>query len=125
MSNLTMTGKILKVLEVEKGTSKAGKDWQKINFILSTGNEYNPEVAFQIFGEEKVENFIKYNKVGQVVDVSFNVSSREYNGKYFHNLDAWKIFKSDAAELKTQEKEPLGDIESYSENLGGGNDLPF
>ena len=53
MSDLTMTGKILKILEVEKGTSKAGKDWQKINFVLSTGSEYNPEVAFQIFGEGK------------------------------------------------------------------------
>ena len=120
MSDLTMTGKILKILEVEKGTSKAGKDWQKINFVLSTGSEYNPEVAFQIFGEEKVANFIKYNKVGQVVDVSFNISSREYNGKYFHNLDAWKIFKSDAAEPN---QSPLKEVEL--EKASAEDDLPF
>lgn len=120
MSDLTMTGKILKILEVEKGTSKAGKDWQKINFVLSTGNEYNPEVAFQIFGEEKVANFIKYNKVGQVVDVSFNISSREYNGNYFHNLDAWKIFKSDAAEPN---QAPLKEVEL--EKASAEDDLPF
>lgn len=120
MSDLTMTGKILKILEVEKGTSKAGKDWQKINFVLSTGNEYNPEVAFQIFGEEKVANFIKYNKVGQVVDVSFNISSREYNGNYFHNLDAWKI--------KPLIAEPPSQGESLqAADLGSSNDdgLPF
>jgi hypothetical protein len=120
MSDLTMTGKILKVLEVEKGTSKAGKDWQKINFVLSTGSEYNPEVAFQIFGEERVESFIKYNKVGQVVDVSFNISSREYNGKYFHNLDAWKIFKSDSAEPN---QAPLKEVEL--EKASAEDDLPF
>ena len=98
MSDFKMTGEILKIMEVEKGTSKAGKDWQKVNFVLATGNEYNPEVAFQIFGDEKVENFIKFNKVGQTVDVNFNVSSREFNGKYYHNLDAWKVFKASTDE---------------------------
>lgn len=109
MSDLKMTGEILKVLEVEKGTSKAGKEWQKVNFVLSTGNDYNPEVAFQIFGEEKVENFLKFNKVGQKVDVSFNLSSREYNGRYFHNLDAWKVFK---AEDSVAEEGPAEDVNS-------------
>ena len=109
MSDLKMTGEILKVLEVEKGTSKAGKEWQKVNFVLSTGNDYNPEVAFQIFGEEKVENFLKFNKVGQKVDVSFNLSSREYNGRYFHNLDAWKVFK---AEDSVAEEGPKEDVNS-------------
>ena len=98
MNDFKMTGEILKIMEVEKGTSKAGKAWQKVNFVLATGNEYNPEVAFQIFGDEKVENFVKYNKVGQTVDVSFNVSSREYNGKYYHNLEAWKVFKASTSE---------------------------
>jgi len=96
MSDLKVKGKIEKILEVEKGTSKAGAEWQKINFVINTGNEYNPLICFQIFGEEKVENFIKYNKVGQDVEVSFNVSSREFNGKYYHNLDAWKVFKADS-----------------------------
>ena len=93
--SLQVKGVITKILEVEKGTSKAGKEWQKINFVVDTGNEFNPDVCFQIFGEEKVENFTKYNKVGSVVDVSFNVSSREFNGKYYHNLDAWKVFKAE------------------------------
>ena len=82
--SLQVTGKITKILEVEKGTSKAGKEWQKINFVVDTGAEFNPEVCFQIFGEDKVENFNKYNKVGNDVDVSFNVSSREFNGKYYY-----------------------------------------
>lgn len=93
--SLQVSGKITKILEVEKGTSKAGKEWQKINFVVDTGNEFNPEVCFQIFGEEKVNNFTQYNKVGSDVDVSFNVSSREFNGKYYHNLDAWKVFKAE------------------------------
>ena len=93
MSDLKVTGKITSILDVETGTSKAGKEWQKINFVIDTGADFNNIVCFQIFGEEKVENFTKYNKVGSEVDVSFNVSSREYKGKYYHNLDAWKVLK--------------------------------
>lgn len=94
MSDLKMNGKITNILEVEKGTSKAGKDWQKLSFVIDNGDTYNPTVCFSIFGSEKVENFNKYNKVGDDVEVSFNVSSREFSGKYYHNLDAWKVFKS-------------------------------
>lgn len=92
--NLTVKGRITKILELEKGTSQAGKEWQKQSFVIDTGEQYNPEICFSIFGSEKVDNFNKYNKVGKDVEVSFNVSSREYNGKYFHNLDAWKVFGS-------------------------------
>ena len=93
--SLTVKGKITKILEVESGTSKAGKTWRKQTFVIDTGDQYNPEIAFSVFGDEKVEKLTKYNKVGQEVEVAFNVSSREYNGKYFHNLDAWKIQKVD------------------------------
>jgi len=112
MSDLKMTGEIVKILEVEKGTTKAGKDWQKLTFVINNGNQYNPEVAFQIFGIDKVEKFNKFNKVGSKVDVSFNVSSREFNGKYYNSLDAWKVFKAE----ETKEAVALADE---------SNDLPF
>ena len=90
MSELKVNGKIVKILEAEKGTSKAGKDWVKQNFVIDTGSQYNPEVCFSVFGDEKVDMLKKYS-TGQEVEVAFNVSSREFNGKYYHNLDAWKI----------------------------------
>lgn len=108
MSDLKVKGKIETILEVEKGTSKAGAEWQKINFVINTGNEYNPLICFQIFGEDKVENFIKYNKVGQDVEVSFNVSSKEYKGRYYNSIDAWKVFKSDTT---IAVEEPVEDTE--------------
>jgi len=89
MSN-TIKGRITKKLVIEKGESKAGKEWQKSGFVLDTGAQYNPEVCFSLFGEEKINLLNKFNE-GQEVEVGFNVSSREFNGKYYHNLDAWKI----------------------------------
>jgi len=94
MSELKVTGKIEELLPVESGVSKAGKDWKKQNFVVNTGDEYNPLVCFSVFGDEKVANLAN-NKVGETVEVAFNVSSRKWekDGKvsYFHNLDAWKI----------------------------------
>ena len=118
MSELKIKGKIVKVLEVESGTSKAGKEWKKQGFVIDTGKEYNPEVCFSMFGDEKVDNFAKYNKEGQEVEVSFNVSSREFNGKYFHNLDAWMV--------KTVTNEaPAGLNNSDAEQDDPTDDLPF
>lgn len=94
---MKVTGKITKVLDTQKGTSASGKDWQKLSFILETTEDYNNLYCFEVFGDEKVEQFLKYNKVGQDVDVSFNVQTNEYKGKYYTSLQSWKIFKAEAA----------------------------
>ncbi len=43
------------------------------------------------------------HKVGDTMTVHFNLSSREYNGKYYHNIDAWKIetYHSNETEWKS------------------------
>lgn len=112
--SFTIKGKITKILEVQKGTSKEGKDWQKLQFVLETDEQYNNLYCFEIFGEEKVENFNKYNKVGQEVEVSFNVSTNEWQGKYFTSLQAWKVFTA----TQTSDLEPVA-VDDESE------DLPF
>ena len=110
MSELKVTGEIVKILPVESGVSNAGKDWKKINFVVNTGAEYNPEICFEIFGDDKVDKFLKYNKVGDNVDVDFNVSSREYNGKYYHNIGAWRVFKSDGEDQEHAQEEESDDM---------------
>lgn len=94
---MKVTGKITKVLDTQKGTSAAGNDWQKLSFILETTEDYNNLYCFDVFGDEKVEQFLKYNRVGQEVDVNFNVQTNEYKGKYYTSLQSWKIFKAEAA----------------------------
>ena len=88
--SLSIKGRIKQILPVESGTSRAGKSWRKQSFVVDTGAQYNPDVCFGVFGDDKIDMLSKYN-AGQEVEVSFNVSSREYNGKYYHNIDAWKI----------------------------------
>jgi hypothetical protein len=103
---------ITKVLDIQSGTSKSGKEWQKLTFVGETVEEYNNVYAFEIFGAEKVENFNKFNKVGDLVSVEFNVSCNEWKGKYFTSLAAWRVEKGSG----TAEEAPAGD---------DSDDLPF
>jgi hypothetical protein len=111
--SLKIEGKIVAILPIVKGTSKAGKEWQKMNFVVDTGAQYNPEVCFQIFGGDKSGEFLATNKVDDYITVYFNVSSREFNGKYYHNLDAWK--------WETLQNEAPGQPDPVNEE----EDLPF
>lgn len=94
--SLEIKGIITEIHEVETGTSKAGKEWKKQSFVINTGDQFNPEICFSVFGEDKVDKIAKFNKVGQEVNVKFNVSSKEFNGKWYHSLDAWYIENADA-----------------------------
>jgi hypothetical protein len=126
MSNLK-TGKIIEILPTESGTSKAGKDWKKLTFVIDTGEEYNNIIAFELFGDEKVDNFLKYNKVDKTVDVEFNVSSNKWKDKYFTSASAWKITNANDTETALQQAakvidgafEPAGDLNEEQD------DLPF
>lgn len=84
-------GKIQKILDVQSGTSKSGKEWKKQSFVVKTDDEYNNLYCFEVFGADKVDNLTKYNKVGDEVSVEFNIQTNEYQGKYYVNLQAWRI----------------------------------
>lgn len=113
-------GTIKEILKVESGVSKADKEWKKLTFAISNNDGYEgKEVvhAFEIFGIEKVDNFVKYNKVGALVEVSFNSSSNRWvspkgDVKYFTTNQAWKVFGATTENKETFVAE-------------GDDDLPF
>ena len=119
MSDLKLKGSITKIQDVQEGSSNAGKNWKKLGFVVQTEGDYPKNVHFSVFGEEKVDNFMKYNKVGQNVEVSFNVESREYNDRYYTDLQAWKVFT-----IKQEEEVALVD-DGFHSAKSVGDDLPF
>ncbi len=90
MSSLKVNGTIKSMLEIEKGISKAGKEWQKRSFIIDTQDLYNPDLCISVFGDDKVADLNRF-QVGQHVEVSINLYSREFSGKWYHNVDAFRI----------------------------------
>ena len=116
MSEFKVTGKVEKILPVVKGTTKAGAEWQKLEFVIKTDDEYNNIYCFEIFGDEKVEAFNKFTKLNDMVDVKFNVKCNEWKDKFYTSLAAWSVFKAEAAEAF----EPVSALEPNSDI-----DIPF
>jgi hypothetical protein len=75
---------------VQTGTSARGA-WSKQEFILEyqEGN-FPAQVCMNVWGEDKVRELDKY-QVGDKVKVSFNLSAREYNGRWYNDVRAWRI----------------------------------
>ncbi len=93
MSSLIVKGNIIRKLTPETISGKEGKIWKKQHFIINTGGQFNSEICFQLFGEERMQMLEKFN-INDTVDVFFNLYSKKFNDRYFHNIDAWKIEKS-------------------------------
>jgi len=88
---MKIVGKLVTKLQVEAGTSKAGKPWEKQSVIIEQNTDYNKEVVISFFGD-KVKS-LRDIEEGSEVSVSINLSSREFKGKYYHNIDGWFIAK--------------------------------
>jgi hypothetical protein len=85
---MEVTGTVLRKLELETGTSKkSGKEWKKQSIVIDTGGEFNNEVCVSAFGD-KLQQMNKL-EIGMEVSVLCNVYSKEYNGRYFHNIDGY------------------------------------
>lgn len=123
---LKATGKIVKILEKVTGQKKDGSaEWVKQSFVIDNGEQYKNLASFEVFGEEKVEKLNKYNKVGDEVEVSFNISCNEWQGKYYTTLQAWKVFKA-----TNEMQEAVNKIDTAFETVtdikeGDNSDLPF
>jgi hypothetical protein len=88
---MNVIGKLISKLERETGVSKTGKTWEKQSILVEQNVEWNKEVVITFFGD-KIKS-IRDIEEGSDVNVSVNLSSREYNGKYFHNIDGWACAK--------------------------------
>lgn len=86
--NVELTGTIVQILPYEGGTSKAGKEWRKVVFILETQGQYPRKVAISLLND----NIDKYAiQVGKVVTANLEIESREWTGKWYTEVKAWQI----------------------------------
>lgn len=119
---MEIKGKVIQFLAIQTGAGKNGQ-WKKQEFILETPGQYPKKVAITLWGE-KVDDH--HMKVGDSVTISVNAESREYNGRWYTELRAWKIEggsgkggNSETAQTDYPQKseEPPADF--------GSDELPF
>lgn len=87
--SLEVKGQLLQILPIQSGTSKAGKEWSKQEFVIETEEQFPKKVCFTLFGDKV--SLLNGISVGNQVEVSFNVESREFNERWYHNINAWRI----------------------------------
>ncbi len=86
---MEITGKIIAVLPAQEGVSKAGNAWKKQEYVLETHDQYPKKICFQIFGADRIAQAAI--QPGEELTVSFDIDSREWQGRWFTSINAWKV----------------------------------
>jgi len=121
-SNMNVQGRIFAILPIATGEGKNGT-WRSQDAVLETEGQYPKKVCFNLFGD-KIEQFPL--AIGQLVNVHFEIDSREYNGRWFTGIKAWKIEYSGASAAPVAVAQSLPNDAAVIEAVAGGDDdLPF
>ncbi len=122
--SMQVKGTLLQILKQESGVSKAGKEWKKQDFVIETNEQFPKKVCFTLFGDKT--SLIAGITEGTEIEVYFSVESRDFNGKWYHNINAWKIehIGATSAPQNFPPEFSMGDIPPEPAD-DSGNDLPF
>ncbi len=142
-TRMEVVGKIIQVLPAQEGVGRNGNPWKVQPYVLETLDQYPRKVHFEVFGEDR----IKANPcdLDQLVTVSFDIESREFNGRWYTSIRAWKIQQGDmtqaaavpgapaaapaapvAAPAAPVAMDPVANVDPFDASAGDGtSDLPF
>jgi hypothetical protein len=132
---MELSGKIIQVLEKQTGAGKNGT-WEKQEYILETQGQYPKKVCFNIWGA-KIAQFNIQN--GEFVNLGIELESREYNGRWYTDVRAWKVERPGAQSMPAQNmsapqnmaSDPFASTEQMDDPFSaagsdeGSDDLPF
>ena len=138
---MDIKGKIIQKMEPVGGVSKAGNQWKKQEYVLETLDSYPRKVKFDFFGE-RADQYVF--EVGDVITLSYDIESREFNGRWYTDIRGFKAVKEDPnmasapapypAEAVGPAPAPAPDagmaapappVDNTFDQPGGSDDLPF
>jgi hypothetical protein len=123
--SLEISGKVIQLLTEQTGSGKNGT-WVRRDFVIETADQYPKKICFSGWGDKAA--IVNNLQTGQTVKVSFNPESREYNGKWYTDLRAWKIETGNANQQENndipEEQRPF-DNNWPAPNDNNKDDLPF
>lgn len=128
---MEINGKVIQVFPKVTGTGRNGNNWQKQEFILEQPGQYPKKVVIAVWGD-KVEQFAVQN--GEELQVSVDVESREYNGRWYTDVKAWAVQRKSqqggssapgVQQSPAEVDELLMDADFSADNGNGSDDLPF
>ncbi len=84
---MQLTAKLVQLLPLQSGTSKNGQ-WKKQDIIVETESQYPKKVCVSVWGDKIDAGQLQ---PGTLLKIDFDVESREYNGRWYTDVKAWKI----------------------------------
>lgn len=119
-------GTVYRIMPVTKGTSARG-EWQRqdVVFDYSDGGNFTRKICVTFFNRPDDTARLKE---GAVYNVSVNIESREYNGRWYTDVRAWRVQpKQEAAPAPMPDMPPVGEEPSYTSSAASAevDDLPF
>lgn len=121
---MEITAKLIQILPPVTGQGKNG-EWRKQNFIFETEGQYPKKVCISTWGDKINTSTLQ---VGNMVNVSFDLESREYNGNWYTDARAWRMEATGEANSSPQTFEASskpGPTPVNFDQEDDGNDLPF
>ncbi|MFT4980895.1 MAG: hypothetical protein ACI9UR_000741 [Bacteroidia bacterium] len=130
MASFEVSGKLKAVMEVQAFAS----GFTKREFVLTTEEQYPQEIKFELI-KDKTSAIDRF-KENDTIKVSFNLRGNEYNGKYYVNLQAWRVEAAEAGEGAPipPPLDPMSEMPTATASSGpaptsiddiGEDDLPF
>ena len=87
---MELIGKAIAALPVKSGVSKkTGEQWHSREYVIETQEQYPKKMCFEVFGTDKLNEFNIRNN--DLIKVNFDITAREYNGKWYNSVRAWKV----------------------------------
>ena len=87
---MEISGKITHALEMRSGTARTtGNPWMSQSFVIETHDQYPRRCVFDVFGEDRLKEF--NIQVGEELTVSFDLDAREYQGRWYNSVRAWRV----------------------------------
>jgi len=124
---MEVTGKITNILPIQSGVGRNGNEWKKQELIIQTEEQYPKNICITLWGNT-IDNNTKH---GDKIKASVDIESREFNGKWYTTVKAWKIESLSVPNENEQnfnEAPPLrGDenLDTYFGNGGKDEEMPF
>ncbi len=84
---MQLSAKLIQLLPLQSGSGKNG-EWKKQDIIVEPEDQYPKKICISIWGNKINENNLQ---IGNQLKIDFELESREYNGKWYSDIKAWKI----------------------------------
>ena len=123
---MEITGKIIAVLPERGGVSKTGNEWKMQEYVLETHEQFPKKLCFNVFGADKIAQF--NIQAGDELPVSFDINAREYNGRWYNDIRAWRVERGAAPATAAETpviNAPKVDVPDFSKGANDPDDLPF